>query len=167
MAYPHKWSPISYKSSAGQRKHIGQRPMLYRWTTPPTGGQHPPWEGAILKVYGHSAGICAKTAEPIDLPFGLWTRVGPRKHKFNRIRQTAPMFPHGRAHCRHLANANEPSVCCCYAALCQITLTTCYLRERLCGRGGSLLSAMAFLVFSKRQRRQLCGHVIIVGERSL
>jgi len=35
MAYPHKWSPISYKSSAGQRKHIGQRPMLYRWTTPP------------------------------------------------------------------------------------------------------------------------------------
>jgi len=36
MAYPHKWSPISYKSSAGQRKHIGQRPMLYRWTTPPT-----------------------------------------------------------------------------------------------------------------------------------
>jgi len=36
MAYPHKWSPISYKSSAAQRKHIGQRPMLYRWTTPPT-----------------------------------------------------------------------------------------------------------------------------------
>jgi len=36
MAYPHKWSPISYKSSAGQRKHIGQTPMLYRWTTPPT-----------------------------------------------------------------------------------------------------------------------------------
>jgi len=36
MAYPHKWSPISYKSSAGQRKHTGQRPMLYRWTTPPT-----------------------------------------------------------------------------------------------------------------------------------
>jgi len=36
MAYPHKWSPISYKSSAGQRKHIVQRPMLYRWTTPPT-----------------------------------------------------------------------------------------------------------------------------------
>jgi len=36
MAYPHKWSPISYKSSAGQRKHISQRPMLYRWTTPLT-----------------------------------------------------------------------------------------------------------------------------------
>jgi len=24
-------------------------------------------------------------AEPIDLPFGLWTRVGRRKHKFNHI----------------------------------------------------------------------------------
>jgi len=23
---------------------------------------------------------CAKTAEPIKMPFGLWTRVGPRKH---------------------------------------------------------------------------------------
>ena len=26
---------------------------------------------------------CAETAEPIDLPFGLLTRVGRRKHKFN------------------------------------------------------------------------------------
>ena len=24
--------------------------------------------------------ICAKTAEPIKMPFGLWTSVGPRKH---------------------------------------------------------------------------------------
>jgi len=37
MAYPHKWSPISCKSSAGQRKDTGQRPMLYRWTTQPAG----------------------------------------------------------------------------------------------------------------------------------
>jgi len=22
----------------------------------------------------------AKTAEPIEMPFGLWTRVGPRSH---------------------------------------------------------------------------------------
>jgi len=35
MAYPHKWSPISSKSSAGQRKDTGQKPMLYRWTTQP------------------------------------------------------------------------------------------------------------------------------------
>ena len=35
---------------------------------------------------------CAETVEPIDLPFGLWTPVGQRKHKFSRIRQVAAMF---------------------------------------------------------------------------
>ena len=28
------------------------------------------------KVEGHSAVICAKTAEPIEMPFGLWARMG-------------------------------------------------------------------------------------------
>jgi len=32
-----------------------------------------------------------KTAEAIDLPFGLWSLVGRRQHKFNRIRQMVPM----------------------------------------------------------------------------
>jgi len=32
---------------------------------------------------------CAKTAEPIDLPFELWTWVGRMKHKFNHIRLVA------------------------------------------------------------------------------
>jgi len=68
---------------------------------------------------------CAKTADPIDLPFGLWTRMGQRKHWFNRVRQVAPICPHGRANWRHLAITIEPSVCCDDAA-CQITLTTCY-----------------------------------------
>jgi len=36
---------------------------------------------------------CAKTAEPIDLPFGLWTRVGQKKYKFNRIRQVGAIVP--------------------------------------------------------------------------
>jgi len=39
---------------------------------------------------------CAKTVEPIDLPLGLHTRVGQRKHKFSRIRQVASMCPHRR-----------------------------------------------------------------------
>jgi len=34
---------------------------------------------------------CAETAEPIDLPFGLWTRVGQKKHEFNSIHQMASM----------------------------------------------------------------------------
>jgi len=36
----------------------------------------------------------AKITEANYLSFGLWTWVGPRKHKFNRIRQAAPMCPH-------------------------------------------------------------------------
>ena len=36
-------------------------------------------------------------AEPIEMPFGLWTRVGPRKHVLHR-----------GAHRRHLANTIDP-----------------------------------------------------------
>jgi len=48
-------------------------------------------------------------AELINLPFGLWTWVGRRKHKFNLICQVAPMCPHGKEHWRHLANTIELS----------------------------------------------------------
>jgi len=34
---------------------------------------------------------CVKMAETVDLPFGLSTRVGQKKQKFNRIRQVAPI----------------------------------------------------------------------------
>jgi len=78
------------------------------------------------KYQGLSAMSCARMVEPINLPFGLWTWVGRRKHKFNRIYQVAPMCPHGKAHWRHLANTTEPSDCGGDAVLCQITLTTCY-----------------------------------------
>ena len=51
------------------------------------GAPHCPWEEAILrgegaahcKVYGHTAVICAKMAEPIEMSFGVWTGVGSRK----------------------------------------------------------------------------------------
>jgi len=49
-------------------------------------------------------------AKPIHLLFQLWTPVGRRMHKFNCIRQVAPMCPCGRARCRHLMNNIEPSV---------------------------------------------------------
>jgi len=55
----------------------------------------------------HSAASCAKMAEPIDLQFGLWTRVDRTRHTLNRIRQVAPMCP----------NTIELSVCGCNAAL--------------------------------------------------
>ena len=58
-------------------------------------------------------------AEPINLLFELWTRVGRRKHKFDRIRQVARS--NGSAHWCYLANTIEPSVCGGDAVLCQIT----------------------------------------------
>jgi len=51
------------------------------------GVQIVPREGAIFRVnnmLGHarrqSAVSWAQMAEPIEMPFGLWTRVGTRKH---------------------------------------------------------------------------------------
>ena len=41
-----------------------------------------------------------KTAEPIKMSFGTWTRVGPRKHVLDR-----------GAHWRNLANTIQPSLC--------------------------------------------------------
>jgi len=66
-------------------------------------------------------------AEPIDLLFMLWTRVGQRKHKFNHIHQVVPICPHGRAHWCHPTNTIEPSVCGADAVLCHIVLTIYYL----------------------------------------
>jgi len=77
----------------------------------------PHWPGgANLDARRHSFATCAEMAEPTDLPFGLWSQVGRRKHKFNRTRQVAPMFPRGR---KHIAvtwriRLNHPSM----AAMC-------------------------------------------------
>jgi len=70
---------------------------------------------AHSKVYGRPVVSCAKTAELVEMPSGIWTRVGPRKHELSR-----------GAHMHHLANTTEPSVCCGYAVCCQIRSTTCY-----------------------------------------
>jgi len=61
-------------------------------------------------------------AEPIDLPFGLWTQMGRTKHNFSRIYQDAPICPH----VLNLANTIKPSVCGGDAAFYQITVTTYY-----------------------------------------
>jgi len=37
-------------------------------------------KGRPIVKYGHSAVICAKTAEPIEMLFGLWTQMGPSNH---------------------------------------------------------------------------------------
>jgi len=108
--------PFGLRTRVGPRKHV-----LH--------GAQIPNRGAIIRgkdmpgyARWHSAVSCTNMAEPIELPFALWTRVGRRKHKFSRIRQVAPMYPHWH----NLANTIEPSVCGGDAALCQITLTSCF-----------------------------------------
>jgi len=59
------------------------------------------------KVQGHSVVICANTAEPIEVPFGLWTRVGRRMHKsvvFARWRQCVLVGGHVAVTCRITLN---------------------------------------------------------------
>jgi len=93
----------------------------------------------------HSVVSCAKVAEPIDLPFGSWTRVGWSKHKFSRIYQVVPMCLRWRVHWRHLANTIEPSVCCGDTAWCQITLTTCFFTAR-CSSASAVLGVVILSV---------------------
>jgi len=50
---------------------------------------------------------CEKMAEPIELPFGMMSRVGSRIH-----------VPDASAHWRHLVNATEPSVCSDEVVIC-------------------------------------------------
>ena len=90
-----------------------------------------------------------KTAEPINLPFGLWTPVGWRKHKFSHVHQVVPMYPHGRAHWCHLVNTIAPFICYDDAALCQITLTTCYCLLVNIAAVGIVLCRLTFIFRSE------------------
>ena len=89
------------------------------------GGPHPQGailgaEGAHRKVWGLSAVSCAKTTEPIDLPFRLWTRVAAmctRSIVFASWRQYA-LTAWRIGATRRIRNAGD-------AATRQITLTAC------------------------------------------
>jgi len=68
----------------GSKTQVGPGNHVLDW------GQDPPWEGAIFrgkaahyKVWGHSVVTCAKMAEPIVMPFGLWARTCPRNHELD------------------------------------------------------------------------------------
>ena len=50
--------------------------------------QIPPWEGAIFcgkngRPIVKYRVVCAKTAEPIGMPFALWARMGRRNHELH------------------------------------------------------------------------------------
>jgi len=57
----------------GPRNHV-------RWgPDPPIGSGNYDGKGAA-----HCRELCKK-AEPIEIPFGLWIRMGPRKHAFDGV----------------------------------------------------------------------------------
>jgi len=71
----------------------GPKEACIRW------GPDTPCEGAIISgkdmpghARRHSGVSCAKMAEPIDMQFGLCTRVGRRKHRFERIHKVSTMI---------------------------------------------------------------------------
>ena len=76
----------------------------------------------------HDGELC-RNNQPIEMPFDVWPRVGPKKHVLDR-----------GAHCCNLANRFEPSVCGSDAVLCQIALTICYTVLQV-NRYGHLLPA--------------------------
>jgi len=60
----------------------GPKEPRIRW------GPHPPakfWGRRGRPIVGDSVIICAKTAEPIKMPFGLWARMGPINHVLNGV----------------------------------------------------------------------------------
>jgi len=67
-------------------------------------------------VSGHCVTNCAKSAESVQMLFGMGMWTG--------IRSNEACIRWG-AHCCHLANAVEPSMHGGDAAFCQIMLTTC------------------------------------------
>jgi len=58
-------------------------------------GSRSPWEGAILRGKGRPTvkymdtlrSLSAKTAESIEMPFGLWARMAPRNHVLDESSQ--------------------------------------------------------------------------------
>ena len=42
---------------------------------------------SYCKVQGHSVVICIKTAEPIDMLFGFWARMGRRNHMLDGVQR--------------------------------------------------------------------------------
>jgi len=70
----------------GFRSHMGRGNFK--------GGKRQP-----VPKYSSYAVSCTKMAEAIEMPFGIWTQVGPRKHVL-----------HGGAYWHHLANAIELSM---------------------------------------------------------
>jgi len=63
---------------------VPSEPVLDGGPDSPTGRGILGESGVPLKAYGHSTVICVKTAEPIEIPIGLWAQIGRRNHVASR-----------------------------------------------------------------------------------
>ena len=89
--------------------------LLWPWLGPPMGWRSP--KGAILGVffptdnalYSLAFGTHKKTTEPIEMPFGMMTRVSPRYHMLDRgpepPREGAIFWGKVAAHCKVMGHS--------------------------------------------------------------
>jgi len=104
-------------------------------------------EWSVSRSVCHDREPC-KTAEPIEMSFGMWTWVGPSKYVLK-----------WSAHWHHLANTIEPSMCGGDTVLCHIALTTCYGRMAvLWNRAGRYIFVFSFIFTAALRSR--CVHYI-------
>ena len=68
--------PFVLRTRVGPRNHVLDGARI----PPVRRGNFEGRNGRPVVKYMDTAVICAKTAEPIEMPFGLWTQMGPRNH---------------------------------------------------------------------------------------
>ena len=85
----------------------GPNELRIRWEYRSPSARRQFWEGkgaAHCKVQGLSVVNCAKTAEPSEIPFGLCTRLEPRKHVLDGLHTGATWTVHLRRRCGLMSN---------------------------------------------------------------
>jgi len=70
----------------GLRTQVGPTNHVLDWgPRPHANGQFWGMKGRPIVNYRNNTVICAKTAEPIQMPFVLWARMGPRNRVLDGI----------------------------------------------------------------------------------
>jgi len=122
-------------------------------------GSDPPWVVAIfgergthIKVQGHSVVTCAKTAESIVMPFGLWSGNDPRNLKLDGLQ-----IPHEKG---QFGGKGSPIVkyrdFLPWTVQKQLNRSICHLR---CGLGWAEGSTSSIIFARWRQCAHMVGHI--------
>jgi len=98
--------PFRLRTRVGPRNHV-----LDGSPDPPMGrGNFEGEKGPPIVKYRDSVVPCTKTAEPIEMPFGLWARMGRRNH----VLDWGSSGAEGRCHGNQFGDA------ICYKWLCRL-----------------------------------------------